>query len=144
MRKGSVQTAGSYADTCSCCRLQCSLELLGLCGNTGPGVAQSSSKGFLLLQTVRTDSGHIQRPAQCEPATLSRRIKNGWSYISAPPGAFFMCTRFMSLTPYHDCNSEKYGFVVCDAVQFIRWVQMFRGTICLPKYTTSHYRKQQC
>ena len=39
-----------------------------------------------------------------------------------------------------DC--EDYGLVLCDAVQFLRWVQMFRGTIFLPKYTTSHYRKQ--
>ena len=119
-------------------------ELLGLCGAKGPGVAQSSSKGFLLLLTVRTDSRHVQRPAQCAQAALSPRVKNGWSYISAPPGAFLRCTGFTSLTPYHDCNCEDYGLVVCDAVQFLRWVRMFRGTICLPKYTTSHYRKQQC
>ena len=38
------------------CNTAC--ELLGLCGTTGPGVAQISSKGFLLFQTVRTDSGY--------------------------------------------------------------------------------------
>ena len=71
-------TAGSYT----------ACELLGLCDAKGPGVAQSRSKGFLILQTVRTDSGHIQRPAQCAPAALSARVKNGWSYTSASPGAF--------------------------------------------------------